>query len=81
MLVRRGAGNLPAELTSFICRGSELAEVRRLLSHGRLPSACRDAANMVAVAGICRRLERLPLAIELAAARARVLSAGRSRSG
>src|SRR6516162_10331800 len=34
--VRRGAGNLPAELTSFVGRRGELAEVRRLLADSRL---------------------------------------------
>ena len=34
--VRRGAGNLPAELTSFVGRRGELAEVRRLLAGSRL---------------------------------------------
>jgi predicted ATPase/DNA-binding NarL/FixJ family response regulator len=32
----RGAGNLPAELTSFVGRRAELAEVRRLLAEYRL---------------------------------------------
>jgi hypothetical protein len=32
----RAAGNLPAELTSFVGRRSELAEVRRLLAESRL---------------------------------------------
>jgi len=32
----RGAGNLPAELTSFVGRRDELAEVRRLLAGSRL---------------------------------------------
>ena len=32
----RGAGNLPAELTSFVGRRGELAEVRRLLAGSRL---------------------------------------------
>src|SRR5215831_7352918 len=34
--VRRVTGNLPAELTSFVGRRGELAEVRRLLAGSRL---------------------------------------------
>ena len=34
--VRHGAGNLPAELTSFVGRRGELTEVRRLLAGSRL---------------------------------------------
>src|SRR5215813_9204716 len=34
--VRRAAGNLPAELSSFVGRRGELAEVRRLLADSRL---------------------------------------------
>jgi hypothetical protein len=33
---RRGGGNLPAELTSFVGRRGEVAEVRRLLADSRL---------------------------------------------
>ena len=40
-----------------------------------VPGFSVTEANMAAVAGICRRLEGLPLALELAAARARMLSA------
>lgn len=50
--------------------------VRLFLDRARAvqPSLQLDADNAAAVASICRRLDGIPLALELAAARARVLS-------
>jgi len=54
----------------------EVAAVRLFVERARLvdPNFRLNATNAAAVADICRRLEGLPLAIELAAARLRVLT-------
>jgi predicted ATPase len=58
-----GAGALPPCLTLFEQRAQEVRPDFRV-----------DAGNQAAVAEICRRLDGLPLAVELAAARTRVLT-------
>jgi predicted ATPase/DNA-binding CsgD family transcriptional regulator len=58
-----------AELTRFPAAGLFAERAAQVV-----PGFALTEANMAAVAGICRRLEGLPLAIELAAARLPVLS-------
>jgi predicted ATPase len=55
---------------------AESAAVRLFVSRARAvrPSFALDAESLGAVAEICRRLDGLPLALELAAARAKLLS-------
>jgi signal transduction histidine kinase len=85
---RRGAGNLSAELTSFVGRRGELAEVRRLLSESRLVTltgvggvgktrpALRAAAGLVRAFGDGVWLVRLDQLLH-AAPRLRVLATSR----
>ena len=59
--------------------GSALSEAARLFIERAWPDlepSRIDADSSAAIAQICRRLEGIPLAIELAAARARVMSVG-----
>ena len=77
---RSGVGAVAA--SSRLAGGQELAEIERAaavrLFVERARAARADftltAANAAAVAGICRRVDGLPLAIELAAARCTILS-------
>jgi predicted ATPase len=63
-----GAGRDPAELQRYASVGLFVER-----AHAVAPGFELTAANAGAVAEICRRLDGLPLAIELAAARARLL--------
>lgn len=53
---------------------AEAAQLFAERARAALPTFCISATNALAVAQICRRLDGLPLALELAAARLRVLS-------
>ncbi|HYI25547.1 MAG TPA: tetratricopeptide repeat protein [Thermomicrobiales bacterium] len=59
--------------------GSEAVRLFVIRAQAIQPSFSLSADNAAAVAGICRQLEGLPLAIELAAARSNVLPPGQLR--
>jgi non-specific serine/threonine protein kinase len=79
---------VPPLATPEAGRRLSVAELARLPAVGLfteraaqvVPGFAVTEANMAAVAGICRRLEGLPLAIEMAAARLSVLSPGQIES-
>src|SRR5215469_17787232 len=56
--VRHGAGNLPAELTSFVGRRNELAEVKRLLAGSRL-------VTLTGIGGVGKTRLALRAAVEM----------------
>jgi predicted ATPase/DNA-binding CsgD family transcriptional regulator len=65
----------PGEVALPVERLIEFASMRLFVDRARLvqPGLTLDATNAATVAGICRRLNGIPLALELAAARLRVL--------
>ena len=67
---------VPAEASATPATLAENAAVRLFLQRARAvrPALPRDATTITAVAAICRALDGLPLAIELAAARTKVVS-------
>ena len=72
----REALGVPAETAWLVPPLSDEEAVELFVARGRsvLPSFAATEANAATIRDICRRLDGIPLAIELAAARVRVLS-------
>ena len=72
----RALGTPPLNVTDDPARAgeSDAVELFMVRASAAAPSFDADAADVATVAQICRRLDGLPLAIELAAARLRALS-------
>ncbi len=71
----------PQAHSSEAVRGAEAVTLFELRARQVRPDFTVTDANAAAVAEICRRLDGIPLAVELAAARMRVLSVGQVAAG
>jgi predicted ATPase len=73
LITSREPLNVPGEVTWWVAPLDESDAVHLFLDRARAVGFELPADSLTVVAGICRRLDGLPLAIELAAARSRMM--------